>query len=293
MATERIEVSLKYEGTAVENGSMAINDVIPVFQGFSGAFYRIANMEKSDIEHRITLMAIRSGSVEFELIVDAISQVAENPDLLAAVMEAPRHPAAYRIVEIVIGVIRRKQRKVDESTAQTVDGGNVELEDSHNNTINYTNIINNYFVLGAIDKLLDDLTKPLENDGIDAAEIQARDSEGTVIAQRIPAEDRPYFVAKTNESETYEERVLIVTLDSYTKRSNKGYLYLDNRKRIPYEYVGDDAPGLCAMFGTYYGFVKIWCRATKRGQEGIVHVEINEYKPMQNFLLEESLDPDL
>ncbi len=286
MATERIEVSLKYKGADVKNGSMAISDVIPVFQGFSGAFGRIANLENTDVEHRITLMAVRSGSVEFELIVDAVSQVAENPELLAALMEVPRLPAAYRVVEIIVGIIRLKQRKDDGTTPQFVHGGNVDLKDSHNNTVNYKVNVYNYFNRGAIDNHLDDLTKPLENDGIDAAELQARDSEGTVISQRIPSEDRPYFVAKTDETKSYEERDLIVTLDSYTKRSNKGFLYLQNGKRVPYEYVGDDATELCAMFGTYYGQVRIWCRATKQGQRGIVHVEIYDYRRVQTLLMD-------
>lgn len=288
MATERIEVSLKYEGEDVENGSMIVGDVIPMLRGFSGAFARIANMENTGIEHRIRISAVRSGSVEFELIVDAISQVAENPELFIAATETIRHPAAYRVVEIIIGVIRLKQRKADETSPQTVHAGSVDLKDSHNNTINnITNInINNYNSRGVIDSQLDDLTKPLESDGIDAAELQARDSDGTVISQRIPAEDRPYFVAKTDESKSYEERELIVTLDSYTKRSNKGFLYLQSGKRVPYEYVGDDATELCAMFGTYYGHVSIWCKATRRGQEGIVHVEIYDYRRMQPLLMD-------
>ena len=93
-------------------------------------------------------------------------------------------------------------------------------------------------------------------------------------------------MAKTDETKSYEERDLIVTLDSYTKRSNKGFLYLQNGKRVPYEYVGDDATELCAMFGTYYGQVRIWCRATKQGQRGIVHVEIYDYRRVQTLLMD-------
>lgn len=140
---------------------------------------------------------------------------------------------------------------------------------------------------------MDDFTKPLANEGIDAAELQAWRNDGTALAQRIEAEDRPHFVADAALSTAYEERELIVTLDAYTKHTNRGYLYLQNGKRVPYMYVGEDATALCAMFGTYDGFVKIRCKATMRGQEGIVHVEIYEYWRMQNFLTEGKPTADL
>ena len=265
---------------------MSIHDAISVFLGFSGAFDRIANMENTEVELRIALTAVRSGSVEFELIVNAVSQLAENPELLVPLMEVPRHQLAYRVVEIVIGIIRLKQRKADGTTPQNIREGSINLNHSHNNVINNTNTVINYYLGGAIDNHLDDLTKPLDNDGIDAAEIRARDSDGAEISERIPAENRPYFVAKAAESKSYEEREFIVTLDSYTKRSNKGYLYLQNGKRVPYEYVGDYATELCEMFGTYYGQVRIRCKATRQGQRGIVHLEIYDFRRVQTLLLD-------
>lgn len=136
VATERIEVSLKYEGANVENGTMAISDVIPVLQGFSGAFTRIANMEKSDIEHRITLTAVRSGSVEF--VLDVISHVADNPELIAAAMETLRHPAAFRVVETMFGVIQLKRHVGWGKRELNIFGDSIEVKNSDNATINVT-----------------------------------------------------------------------------------------------------------------------------------------------------------
>ena len=64
---ERVEIHLKYEGPDVDNGTMALQDVLPVLQGFSGAYANLASSEDPESEHRIKISAVQPGSADIVL----------------------------------------------------------------------------------------------------------------------------------------------------------------------------------------------------------------------------------
>lgn len=145
---------------------------------------------------------------------------------------------------------------------------------------------------GSLDKDLDQLTKPLQKRGIDAAEFEVQADNQETLSQRITSKDRPHFEIRDTEYTTTEETELIVRLNSLTKSTNSGHLHLQNGNRVFYEYSGDDHLKLHAIFGTYSGPVLIRCRAKLNDQLETVKVEIFEIDRLQMELFDETSDPD-
>lgn len=67
--TERVEIHLKYEGPDVDRGTMALHDVIPVLQGFAGAYAILAAIEDPNSQHHMEISAVQQGSAEIVLEV--------------------------------------------------------------------------------------------------------------------------------------------------------------------------------------------------------------------------------
>ena len=137
------------------------------------------------------------------------------------------------------------------------------------------------FKSGDLDKDLDRLTSPLRENKIDAAEIEARLDNGDVVRERITAKERRYFETSDEVVTTTKEADLVVRLNSLTKSTNSGYLWLSDDTRVFYKYVGEDPKQLHAVFGTYSGPVRIRCTATVDENLKPVSVEISDIRRAQ------------
>src|SRR5262245_9740556 len=69
MPSEQLEIRLKYDGPDVDDGSMSLQDAVPVLQGFASAYGKIAALEDPHSTHRLRITAVRPGSVVFALDV--------------------------------------------------------------------------------------------------------------------------------------------------------------------------------------------------------------------------------
>ena len=61
---DMINITLKYTGTDVDNGTMAIDDMIVAWQGFSGAYSKIDKHSNIESKHALRVMGIQKGSCE-------------------------------------------------------------------------------------------------------------------------------------------------------------------------------------------------------------------------------------
>jgi hypothetical protein len=71
----------------------------------------------------------------------------------------------------------------------------------------------------------------------------------------------PYGFVGFLRSRARAETPLVAKLNSLTKTTNSGYLYLTDGTRAFYRYKGDNPQQLHLLFGTYSGLVRIRCIA--------------------------------
>jgi hypothetical protein len=62
VAPRYVQITLKYDGRDVDDGTMPIQDVVSALQGFSSAYARIANQHDPNEQHQIRVSAINQSS---------------------------------------------------------------------------------------------------------------------------------------------------------------------------------------------------------------------------------------
>src|SRR5687767_11136407 len=56
---EQLEIHLRYEGPDVNDGTMSVEDIVPVLQGFSSAYGKLASTADPQSTHRLRIAAVR------------------------------------------------------------------------------------------------------------------------------------------------------------------------------------------------------------------------------------------
>ena len=228
--TERIEIHLKYEGPDVENGTMSLQDVIPVLQGFSGAYSKLAEIENPDTTHRITLSAIRQGSAD--IILEVYQGLIDNAEPIGAIAGlvtggVSLRGSAFEIMKMIFDVIR-----IIKHVGADAFGKRISVENgiviNNSNNVQLTVLPSSYKLYkdGKLNEDLEHLTRPLVEGRIDSADFVVRANNGESLSQRVTAEDRPYFEKEDIVVTTTKEMDLIATLNSLTKSTNSGLLVL-------------------------------------------------------------------
>ena len=274
--TERVHIQLTFEGAGLAEGRMDVDDAVHVLSGFAGAYSRIARSVNPDLEHRVTLTGIDRGSIEFLL-----EALAENPEAIAAALEAARVDAAATTIKTIFDLIKLKLHLRGGPPTVRPTENHLEFENSDGATAQFSKVVNNFYNNGPVHFHLNTLTMPLEKDGIDAAEFRATPEHGEPFTQRVDAEDRVFL---TQQTETFTERfepALVVRFTSLNKKTNKGRLDAGNNKGVSYVYEGDHPSQLHATFGTYHKDISARCKVRERRDSTIVHVTIYDFEQIQ------------
>ena len=105
MSKEQIEISLRYEGPDVDDGTMSLDDIVPVLQGFSGAYGKIAGRYDPASTHTLKITALNPGSVE--MILEVLRTLSENTEQIHFATKGVSN--AYRFVKKITQVIAIKR----------------------------------------------------------------------------------------------------------------------------------------------------------------------------------------
>jgi hypothetical protein len=125
--------------------------------------------------------------------------------------------------------------------------------------------IYNIYKSELIDTDIAKIVKPLEKGRIDAAEIIATTGQ-IPIRERIEAIERQYLEVAEVVVTTTKETWITGKLNSLTKSTEAGFMYLTDGTRVSYQWVGEHAGKLHHIFGTYDGVVRVY---------GVVHLDEN------------------
>lgn len=278
---ETVPILLRYEGPDVNDGTMSLEDIVPVLQGFASAYGKLAAQQGISLNHRIRITGVQKGSADILLEVwDALGKMAEPLTSLSVL-----GTTAIAIVGAIIGVVRLKKHVKNKPFKEKIASNNsIEVQNSENVVINMPIAVYEIYKTQLIDSDLAKIAKPLQKGHIDAAEIVADVGSQNPVRERIEAEDRQYLDSEITTVTTTRETWIDGQLNSLTKSTNSGYLYLTDGSRVFYEYVGDNPQHLHAVFGTYSGPVRVYGMAHMDENLKPVRLEITDVQKAQGEL---------
>ena len=283
MPKEQVDIHLRYEGPDVDDGTMSIQDIVPVLQGFSGAYAKLAKTDDPNSTHRVKISAVRSGSAD--IVLEVWKTAIENSEQIVAAVNAGA--AAFGIVSTIVQVIQIKRHAQDNPVEVSIsDNNGIVIVNSNNVNIEMPPRVYEHFKNGILNKDLDLLTKPLVKDRIDAAEIEAISENGEVLRERITVDERQYFEFEDKVVTTTKEMLLVVILSSLFKNTNSGHLYLQDGTRVPYRYLGEDPQELYSVFGMYDGPIQVKCKAKLDVNLRVGSIELLEFERVQGGLFD-------
>ena len=105
MPREQVEIHLRYEGPDVDDGTMSLQDIVPVLQGFSSAYGKLAATDDPMSTHRLKIAAVRPGSAD--IVLEVWTMLGDNAGQIAVVSTLTG--AAYGIIKKIVGVVQIKR----------------------------------------------------------------------------------------------------------------------------------------------------------------------------------------
>src|SRR5688572_22669690 len=128
---EIVPIRLKYEGPDVESGSMSVEDIVPVLQGFASAYGKIAAEQGAGVQHKIRITGVTKGSADILLEVWKALDDASGPLTSVQVVGG----AAASIVISIIGVLKLKRHLKNKPFKESITGvDTVSVTNSENVT---------------------------------------------------------------------------------------------------------------------------------------------------------------
>lgn len=276
---ESLEISLRYSGPSVDDGTMPLNDVVDALQGFSGAYTKVANFMNPEVSPQLRVAAIKKGSFQLEILGLIVSTVAAHEPQLKAV-ELMWHYAkyAFKVVTELIRVKKHTQGK-PYTLAVKGDGNNVNVINAENVTLNVTIDTANIMKAKLVDGDLNKIATPLRKDAVQKAELVAREGQKQLEEASITSEERDFFRPEPI-SETAAETEMEGRLVSLNKETNRGTFKLNKTDSVPYHYIGKDKESFHADF-SYKGPVRATCVAHYDENNELISIDIKSVERLQ------------
>lgn len=275
-----VQITLKYEGKDVDDGTMPIEDVVAALQGFSSAYAKLANRYDPNEQHQIRVSAINKSS--FAVLV--LAWATENHSALIKGSAA----AVQWIVGTVIKVVELKKAAKGQPPVSVVVNGS-------NNTVIVTTVGNvqtevppeayEAFRSKSLDSDLARITSPLKEGKIDVARINVTDPDGKEIAKaQVESFEKPFFKAEEKTvTSTSKPVVLEGQFVSLNKESDRGSFRMQNGKTVRYHFKAEDASLLHADFA-YKGPVSVECVASFDSNLEVKSLDITSVTRLQREL---------
>lgn len=257
-----LEIKLKYSGKEVDDGSMSLDDFLPVMQGFSSAYSKIAYSQNITLEHTLRIVAIEKGSVDF--ILQAWQKLGEVSGQIQAVpILANGVKNTVSTILKLIGVTKHIKKQPFQ-TKISHNQNCIIVTNNENVDLEIPIGIFNLFKEGTVASDLAKMVRPLEKGRIDKAEIIAK-GDNYEEKEIIIYQHKDYFDVGSTSITTTKETWLMGKFNSLTKSTNRGYFFLTDGTRVTYELKAED-PETMYPFFIYKGIVQVRC---------IVHLDEN------------------
>jgi len=284
---DQTNVILRYSGSDVDEGSIAVDDLLSALNGFSSAFYRLADRESPETKQRIKVSGISKSSANVHLEIFQLAVA--HPKITSAVLGGAGY-VGKKLVDVVLdkisGVAKAKKHIQNSpySTEISVDGDHnqVVIVNGVNARLPVDRDIFEILEQGTIDADLDKMSAPLREDAVDSFEIKR---EGVTTPDlHLDASDRPYFVRARREATTTAELMMIGSMNTISKTNNSGIFVADNGKRIRYRFTNESRLAELYQQFAHLGPVQIRCTAKLDENLDVISIDISDVIPLQGRL---------
>jgi hypothetical protein len=287
---DAVRVELIYRGTAVDDGTMPVEDLIDALTGFSAAFAKIARYyDLPETKRHVRVVGLQKGSSK--VLVEIVDWVIKNPTAATALtgVGTAIGAGAYKVVEFISGVIKGKKALQGQTIANNYvfNDNRVILND-----VSLTKEQFDVLRSGELDPDLDRITAPLGEDrGVNEFELKTGDEE----LVRVSAVERPYleepahYLAEKSvalpaptrsqrRKATTEEGWFEGTLRSHSKKTNRGTFETLSGERMRYQYAAGDLQPLLRAYASR-GTVKVYGRVAFDAAHEPISIEIRDIQP--------------
>jgi hypothetical protein len=275
---DHLRITLSYSGKDVDDGSMSLEDLVPVLQGFSSAYGKVSADSGILTQHRLRLVGLKHSSAD--LLLEVWKAVGDNSSELQAIGSLVQ--AAMAVVTGIVVCIQLKKHVKDRPYSTGIDGnrGLVIVSNGDNATIAVPPNDFRRFKDKLIDQDLSKITKPIEQGKIDSASIIVDDGDQPPISETITFRDKPYFEVEEKPTTTTKESWLTGMINTMTKSTNGGFVYLNDGTRVSFHVVCDQPEQYWHLF-SHRGMVKM--RAVAYMDENLKPTSLDVYEmiPMQ------------
>lgn len=277
---DSLEISLRYSGPAVDDGTMPLNEVVDALQGFSGAYTRVANYMNPEASPQLRVAAVKTGSFELLILGWVVSTAAEHEHQLKAV-ELTLHYARHA-VKVISDLIRAKKhiRSNPYTISVKGDGNNVNIINAENVTIPVTLDAANILKARLVDGDLNKIASPLRQKIIQKADLVVREAGKQLEEASITSEERDFFRPEPVQESALEQE-LVGRLVSLNKENNRGTFKMNENRSVPYRFVGKDKEVFHADF-SYKGPVRVTCTAHYDENQELISIDIESVERLQS-----------
>jgi hypothetical protein len=275
-----LEIVLEYAGPDVDDGAMSLDDLVPVLQGVAGAYGKVSGSQGLTIQHRLRLTAIRPGSAK--LVLDVWDTLAKNAVQLGVV--GGLVTAAVGILATIISVIQLKKHTRNEPYSTSLNGlnGSIAVINSQNVAITVSPSAYTVFKEKLIDGDLSRIARPLEEGKVISSALEV--IHGAITEREsISLSEKPLFDVVETTVTTTKETWLTGQINSMTKSTNSGHIYLSDGNRVHYRIKAERPSDFYGLFG-HVGLVRVRCIAKMDENLRPTELEIFEMVPLQRML---------
>jgi hypothetical protein len=286
-----MEITLKYSGPDVDDGTMSVEDMIPALQGFSSAYGKIVNADELQVRHKMRVVGIRKGS--FDILIQILGAAASAANGTPFQIDTALGKVA---IEKIVGVIKITKHVKNQAYDTKIN--------SNNGTIHIINVdklsvevpyeIYDLFHQKTIQQDISKIAKPLEAGKIDSTEIEAR-GDDVQIHERIAVEEKPYFDSEAVAITKTDMTEITGFFLSIYKTTNRGYFILSDGTRVSYRLVIPNPEVLWPLI-IHKGAVRVRAVVHMDGNLKPTVIDVYEIEPLQGTFEfpEEKLDePEL
>jgi hypothetical protein len=278
--TTSLEIVLGYAGPDVDDGTMALDDLIPALQGFAGAYGKIAASKGYTTHHKLRLVGIRRGSAN--IILDIWDGASKNSQQLQAIGSVVA--AAMSVLTVLFQVINVKKHTEKRPYREDVSAGLGDINIINSKNVSLSISVDAYNVLKneLIDSDLAKIVAPLQSGQVDESELSVN-ADGVRLGVTVTATDKQYFETAKEPATSTGEMWLIGTINSMTKSTNSGYIYLADGTRVYYKIKGEKPDRFYWLF-SHGGPVKVRCVANLDDSLKPTSLDVFEMVAMQEPL---------
>ncbi len=282
MPKAELELSLTYSGPEVDDGTMSLDDLVPVLQGVASGYGKVAARQGIIGQHKLRLTAIRPGSAQ--LILDVLSMVAQHPSAIDSATHIVE--AAMSVLGMIIAVIKLKKhvQKKPYSTKIDAVSGQISVVNFAQVSITTNVQIYNLFKEGTLDPDLAKIAKPLEAGKVTSGTVEAIAAEQKLSAT-IDESEKALFEVSEEAVTSTKEAWLVGQINQMTKTSNSGFIHLSDGTRVYFKLAMDRPESVYPLFG-HSGPLNIKCIAQLDENLKPVRLDVLEIVPLQKELFE-------